>query len=67
MHYIFYAVCQGEPGLPGLPGSASGQVGPSINPNENYPAGFLLGPPGPPGPRGPRGRMVGLDNNYTLC
>ena len=55
---LYCALCQGETGLPGLPGSSSGLASSNTNPNENYPAGFLLGPPGPPGPRGPRGRMV---------
>lgn len=58
--------CEGEPGLPGLPTGlfstsvGSKEIGP-ININENYPAGYLMGPPGPEGPRGPRGKRVSSD------
>lgn len=55
-------VFKGLPGLPGLPSGYGGSVvGQISNPvttdirpkpiNENYPAGFIVGPPGPKGER----------------
>jgi len=54
-----HALIKGEPGLPGLPfvGAATGRRELSHTPaaveskpiNDNFPAGFIVGPPGPKG------------------